>query len=414
MSTPARGPNTRVALLGCGTVGSEVARQLLAGDRERVQLVKILVRRAEVDRGLPAQLFTMSFEAVLEAEPDIVIELIGGLDAAAQMIGASLDLRKHVITANKTAIAYRGAALAALARERNVTLSYSAAVGASLPIIATLRRLRGDRVRSIRGVINGTCNFILTRMAASGCTLEAAVRQAQSLGLAEPDPGGDLSGRDSAEKLAVLAREAGIGGVDAGSMAIEGIAALTSEDHREARRRGCVIKLVAEVDATDPRARARVGPALLPISHPMATLAAEENGVVLSSELAGDIFLRGRGAGPRPTTASILGDLCELIGSGRGDSHRESVRVTEPPPAAAPAPGRRHVVRVLGAPSALSADRVLRASTATCVEEIALARGRAVVLTGPTCESRARGIADLLGGASVVLPMLEKPVAPSG
>jgi homoserine dehydrogenase len=366
---------TRIALLGCGNVGREVAAHLAREGHELgVELVSVLVRDTTRDRGITPALITDRFEDVLDAAPDIIIELIGDVDPAGAFVERALHVGIDVVTANKTLIARRADHLARLARDNDCALEYEAAVGAGIPIIAALRQLAGDRIESIRGVLNGSCNYILTRMANAGLSLEAAIAEAAARGLVEPDPTADISGRDSAEKLCVLAREAGFTGIDPSHVACTGIERITREDLRLAARSGKTIKLIAELERDADHVRLRVGPTLVDRRHPLASVDAEDNAFIITTRLAGPITLRGKGAGPRPTTAAILGDVIRLA---RRHAHARSPsgvgvsRARTPEPVHAPSTHpprastsrRPHRVRV-DAPG-IGADAVLEAIART-------------------------------------------------
>lgn len=313
----------RVALLGCGTVGREVAR-LLIEDRQRIaersgidfRLRRILVRDRNRDRGIDPALFTDLFDQILRADVDIVIEALGGLDPAASYVRSLLTSGIHVITANKTLVAHHGQEFEQLAAGNGVTCSYEASVCAAVPVIAALKRLAGDQICSITGIVNGSCNFILSRMTQDSISLDDAAIEARELGLVEPDPSADLSGRDGAEKLAVLCSVAGFGRLAPSQISTRGIENITREDIRAAKRRGCVVKLIASARIEGDRIIAEVGPAFVPRSHPLASVEFQHNALLIESELGGELLLQGKGAGPRPTAAAILGDLLHVAGQG--------------------------------------------------------------------------------------------------
>lgn len=357
----------RIALLGCGTIGREVARVLLEeGPSRGLELVSVLVRDPARPRGLPDRLhslahckglFTGDLNDVLRAKPDLAIEVLGGLGASADIVRTLLDSRIHVVTANKTLIAHHARELRALAASRGVRLRHEATVAAGVPLFAALHQLRGDRVTRLRGVINGSCNYILTRMERTGETLQHAVHAAAAEGLVEPDPSADISGRDSAEKLCVLAGELGFH-LDPGDVHVTGIEALEPGDLRAAARDGRAIRLISELavqsspaDGMTPdhqppaRIHASVSPVLIPRSHALAKLTGAENAIEITAELAGTLVLRGLGAGPKPTTSAILGDV-HAIAAGirhsrdaqRGNLHADA----EPEPETQPGPIHRH------------------------------------------------------------------------
>lgn len=391
----------RVALLGCGTVGREVAAQLLAGALgERVELCKVLVRDPSKERGFgeaACGLFTDDFEEVLAEEPDVVVELLGGLEPAAGFIERALGAGAAVVTANKTVVAHRGPALAERAAAAGVGLAFEGTVCAGVPVLAALAQLRGDRVRSIRGVVSGSCNFILTRLAA-GAPWERALEEARQRGLVEPDPSADLSGRDCVEKACVLAAAAGYPGVLPRDVEAEGIERLTPEDLAAARSMGYVIKLVVELEFAGGAARARVGPALVPLGHALASVHGEENAVIISAELAGDVLIRGKGAGPRATASAVLGDLARVVGGGAARPAAEG-RV------AGRGEGRAGacLIRVGAGVGGIEPRRVFDVleQRGVAAREVALSRGTAHVMTGPIEAAGARQLAAALAGEHV-------------
>lgn len=394
------GKPRRVAVLGCGTVGREVAARLVeSGERLGVELLKVLVRDAARDRGLPRELFTASIDEIDAAAPDAVVELIGGVEPARSLVERFLGRGVPVVTANKTLIAHHGPALRALAEARGAALACEASVGAAIPIMAALRQLAGDRTTSIRGVVNGSCNFILSRLG-DGWAFDDALREARRRGLVEPDPSADISGRDSAEKLCVLAAAVGFT-LMPDQVETRGIEGLTPEDLAAARRSGRAIKLIAELDLANGAVRARVGPTLLPRAHPLAQVEEEENAIAVEAELAGEVFLRGRGAGPKPTASAVLGDLVRLLGS------RQQAPAMAATPGA-PSPVRRHAVRI-NRPG-LTPERVLAAARSAGAEAVELDLTRAgvrMVVEGATPE-QAQRCAAALGepGAALVMPVV--------
>lgn len=402
---PARSRPARVALLGCGTVGSEVARRLVErADPLGVSLVRVLVRDTRRARGVAPALLTDSFDDVLASRPDLIVEAIGGVDPAAGFVEAALSRGIDVVSANKTLLAHRGPALERAARRAGTRLAFEASVCAAVPLLAALRHLRADHVRALRGIINGSCNFILGRLAA-GEPFDAALARARALGLVEPDPAADISGRDSAEKLCVLAWACGLGAFTPDRVETTGIDALAPDDFAAARQSGHVIKLLADLDATGPAPALRVGPAWVPRAHPLAQVAGADNAVIVSAELAGDLLFRGAGAGPRPTASAILGDVSRLLGHRRhGDPAFEPPTVPRDAPAAdaralhadAPAPHRgRHLLRVrLGpaGPRAASLFDALRADGLSPGESF-LTRASAHVLLEDACPRRAALVA---------------------
>lgn len=408
-TTKRTGP-ARVALLGCGTVGREVAARLLALPRgSEVELVKVLVRDPSRPRpGLPEGargLMTTSFEEVMAAAPDVVVELIGGLDPATDLIARSLRAGVPVVTANKTVVAHHGHTLAGLAGVHGAALAFEASVCAGLPVLATLAQMRGDRIRSIRGIVSGSCNYILTRLGA-GVAFEAAVREAQERGLVEPDPTADVSGRDCVEKACILAAAAGWPEVTPEMVKAEGITGLTAADLAAARRTGHTVKMLVELEfgeRGEEGPSVRVGPALVPLRHPLAAISGEENAVMIDAELAGEVFLRGPGAGPRPTASAVLGDVARVLGEGA---------TCERPRGGGPRPTRRsgaHLISVRGEAGEFGPSRVLEALDGhpIAVREVEVSRTMAHVLgwgTGEAARACGRAIARGDEGRVVIVP----------
>jgi homoserine dehydrogenase len=316
----------RVALLGCGVVGSEVARLIIeqAEDlRARVgrplELVGIAVRRDDRARpGIDPGLFTTDAEALVTREDvDLVIEVIGGIEPARSLILAALRHGASVVTANKTLLAADGATLFEAAEQAGADLYFEAAVAGAIPIIRPLREsLVGDEITSVIGIVNGTTNYILDRMDTAGIGFAEALAEAQRLGYAEADPTADVEGFDSAAKAAILASLAFHTRVTGADVYREGITGITSADIASAHDIGCVVKLLAICELSPRVARAvdrtvsvRVHPAMIPRSHPLAAVGDAYNAVFVESMSAGRLMFYGPGAGGSPTASAILGDL---------------------------------------------------------------------------------------------------------
>ncbi|MBI3962557.1 MAG: homoserine dehydrogenase [Deinococcus sp.] len=304
----------RVALLGCGTVGTGVLELL---SRSSLPLVVRGVAVAHLDRPRapvvsPELLTDRPFELVSQSDVDVVVELIGGLDPAESLVRAALEAGKDVVTANKALIAERGEALLALARSRGRRLLYEASVCAGTPVIRAARALAAGGVWRLAGILNGTCNYVLSRMAA-GMEFDDAVRLAQQRGFAEADPTLDISGRDAAQKLVVLVREAMGLVVPPDAFAVEGIAQVRRGDLLAAREQGYALKLVAVARRDGEKLQLRVHPGLIPLGHPLAQVEEELNALLIESDGTGEVFLRGRGAGALPTATAVLADLLELM-----------------------------------------------------------------------------------------------------
>jgi len=325
----------KVALLGCGVVGSEVARVLTKDAAELanrigapLELVGIAVR--DLDRhtghqasGLPAELFTTDARAlVARGDLDIVIEVIGGIEPARELILSALEHGASVVTANKALLAVDAATLYDAAQKADRDLAFEAAVAGAIPIIRPLREsLAGDAVKRVLGIVNGTTNFILDSMTPSGTpagftpgmSFEAALAEAQRLGYAEADPTADVEGHDAAAKAAILAGLAFHSRVTLSDVHCEGISKLTAADVQLAGEVDSVVKLLAiceKIDGPDgPAIAARVHPALIPNSHPLASVRGAFNAVFVESESAGQLMFYGPGAGGSPTASAVLGDV---------------------------------------------------------------------------------------------------------
>lgn len=309
----------RVALLGAGTVGSAVARLLLVRGQgyavrlgRPVELVGVAVRDASRARqGVPAALLTTDAEALVD-RADVVVEVMGGISPARELVERAMRGGAQVITANKQLIAQHGEQLHALARESEVGLDYEAAVMAAVPVMAVVREaLAGDEIRSIRGVVNGSTNYILDLVARERVPFEDAVRRAAELGYLEADPTEDLEGLDAAAKIVILARTAWGGPVGLDEVDRTGISGLTDEDLARARQDGSVVKLVASarpgVDGRPPTVAVR--PEALPADDPLAQVRGGTNLVVVDALSAGELRLQGAGAGGEETASAVLADL---------------------------------------------------------------------------------------------------------
>ncbi len=314
-----------VALLGCGTVGSEVARLLIGQARDLrarvgrpLELVGIGVRRAKRDRaGIDPELFTTNAaELVTRSDVDLVVEVIGGIEPARSLILAALHHGKSVVTANKALLAEDGGALYAAAEAAGVDLYFEAAVAGAIPIIRPLREsLVGDEITSVIGIVNGTTNFILDKMDTEGAGFAETLAEAQELGYAEADPTADVEAFDAAAKAAILASLAFHTRVTAGDVYREGITEVSTTDIASARAMGSVVKLLAICQLSpgengeDRRVSVRVHPAMIPRSHPLASVGGAYNAVFVESRSAGRLMFYGPGAGGSPTASAVLGDL---------------------------------------------------------------------------------------------------------
>lgn len=316
----------RVALLGCGTVGSSVARRLVAHPEEftarvgrPLELVGVAVRDLDKPRdeaGLDRSLLTTDAEGLV-TRADLVIELIGGIEPARSLILSAVEHGASVVTGNKALLGEDGPRLYEAASEAGVDLHFEAAVAGAIPLIRPMREsLAGDQVRRVMGIVNGTTNFILDKMDRTGADLADVLAEAQQLGYAEADPTADVEGYDAQAKAAILASLAFHTRVATSDVSCEGITAITSDDVRTVRRMGCVLKLLAiceRVERPDGTAgvSARVHPTIVPRSHPLASVREAFNAVFVETELAGELMFYGPGAGADPTASAVLGDLVQ-------------------------------------------------------------------------------------------------------
>jgi len=315
----------KIALLGCGVVGTQVARLLTeqAADlASRVgtplELVGIAVRDLSVEReGVDAALLTTDAEALV-AGADVVVEVMGGIEPARTLILRAIEHGASVVTANKALLAQDGPTLYAAADAAGVDLYFEAAVAGAIPIVRPVREsLAGDTVRRVLGIVNGTTNYVLDRMATDGLDLDQAVKEAQALGYAEADPTADVEGFDAAAKAAILASLAFHTRVSIDDVQREGITSLTADDVAWAAGTGHVIKLlaIAERNTGDDGAegiQVRVHPALVPADHPLAGVRGAFNAVFIEAEAAGELMFYGRGAGGAPTASAVLGDVVSV------------------------------------------------------------------------------------------------------
>jgi homoserine dehydrogenase len=326
----------RVALLGCGVVGTEVARLLTTHAGELAQrvgapleLAGIAVRRPgrARDLGVDPGLFTTDAESLVR-RADVVVEVIGGIEPARSLILAAMESGAAVVTANKALLAEDGPTLYAAADKHGVDLYFEAAVAGAIPLVRPVREsLAGDRVRRVLGIVNGTTNYVLDKMDTTGAGFADAVAQAQALGYAEADPTADVEGFDAAAKAAILASLAFHTRVSASDVHREGITAVTAADVASAKAMNAVVKLLAICERTTDDSGAesvsvRVHPAMIPRSHPLAGVREAFNAVFVEAEAAGELMFYGRGAGGQPTASAVLGDVITVarhrVGGGRG------------------------------------------------------------------------------------------------
>ena len=312
----------RVGLLGCGTVGAAFARLvhdhsdlLAARVGASVEITKVAVRDVALSRDvpLPAACFTAEPESVVsDPDIDIVVEVIGGVEPAFALVTKALEAGKPVVTANKELIAGRGVELFEAASISGVDLLFEASVGGGIPLIRPLREsLAGDRISRIMGIVNGTTNYVLTRMTEEGSSFADALREAQELGYAEPDPTADIEGLDAAAKAAIIASIVFGAKVTPDDVYCEGITTITPDDITSARALGYVVKPLAVVEGADGWLAARVYPAMVPEQHPLASVRGSFNALFVEGDAVGELMLYGRGAGGAPTASALLGDLVD-------------------------------------------------------------------------------------------------------
>ncbi len=310
----------KVALLGCGVVGSEVVRLLgaKAGDLTArigapLQLAGVAVRRPGRKRAVeiaPDLLTTDAMELATRPDVDIVVEVIGGIEPARSLLVAAMKTGKSVVTANKALLAEDGATLHGAARDYGADLYYEASVAGAIPLLRPLREsLAGDHVRQVLGIVNGTTNFILDRMDCGSVGFSDALDEAQALGYAEADPTADVEGFDAAAKAAILASLAFHTPVTAADVHREGITEVTAADIASARTLGCVVKLLAICERGEAGVSVRVHPAMIPREHPLAGVREAYNAVFVEAESAGRLMFYGAGAGGAPTASAVLGDI---------------------------------------------------------------------------------------------------------
>ncbi|MDP8954535.1 MAG: homoserine dehydrogenase [Actinomycetota bacterium] len=317
----------RLGLLGCGNVGAalvdlvrEQAQTIEARTGLRLEVARVAVRNLARDRPVELAPGSLTHDAdgvVHDPEIDVVVELVGGIEPARSLVLDALKSAKPVVTANKELVANVGAELFAAAESAGVDLLFEAAVAGAIPVIRPLREsLAGTRIRRVTGIVNGTTNYILTRMSEEGATYADALAEAQSLGYAERDPTADVEGYDAGAKAAILATIAFGASVVAGDVSHEGISGVTPADIAFAHRLGYEVKLLAVAEqGDDGRIAVRVHPTMVASSHPLASVRGSFNAVFIEGDAVGELMLYGRGAGGRPTASAVLGDVIDAAGN---------------------------------------------------------------------------------------------------
>jgi homoserine dehydrogenase len=348
----------RVALLGCGTVGSEVARllteqadELAARAGAPVEIAGIAVRRPDKHAELPQHLLTSDAAALVESDVDVIVELIGGIEPVRTWLLTALRKGKSVVTANKTLLSEYSAELSEAADSAGADLYFEAAVAGAIPLLRPLREsLAGDRITKVMGIVNGTTNFILSAMDSTGAGYAETLDEASRLGYAEADPTADVDGYDAASKAAILASLAFHSRVTAADVHREGISSISASDIAAAKALGRTVKLLSiceRVTADDgtESVSARVHPVMMPRSHPLAGVGGAFNAVFVEADAAGELMFYGQGAGGAPTASAVLGDLVAVarnrVLGGRGP--RESAHAALPVRPMGQTPTRYHI-----------------------------------------------------------------------
>jgi homoserine dehydrogenase len=324
----------RLGVLGCGNVGAafvqlvgEQADAIEARSGVRLEVGKVAVRNLSAQRSvqLPEGVLTRDAYAVVnDPDVDVVVELIGGIEPARELITTALRNGKPVVTGNKELLANVGTELFAVADEAGVDLLFEAAVAGGIPVVRALREsLVGEPIQRVMGIINGTTNFILTKMTEEGTDYAAALAEAQALGFAERDPTADVEGFDAGAKAAIIATIAFGAKVVAGDVYHEGISRVSAHDIAMATRLGYVVKLlgIAEADPHDGSVAVRVHPTMVPATHPLASVRASYNAVFVEGAAVGSLMFYGRGAGGSPTASAVLGDVIDAALHLRSGTH---------------------------------------------------------------------------------------------
>ena len=306
----------KIGMIGLGTVGQGTFK--LIQRQAYLEVVAIAVQNLNKDRGIDAldtSLLTLDAHAVaVHPDIDILIEVAGGVEGTKELLESAIKAGKHVVTANKALIAQHGPELFALAKTHGVSLLFEAAVAGGIPIVTPLKTcLAGNHIEEIAGILNGTTNYILTRMMQDGWTYEEALEKAKALGYAEADPTSDVEGFDAAYKIAILSGIATGKWVNVSEMTIEGITPITPKEVEYAKQFGYTIRLVALARLNDEKADVRVHPMLVPNEHPLSSVHNEYNAVWVRGDAVGDAMFSGKGAGELPTASSVMGDVLAIV-----------------------------------------------------------------------------------------------------
>ncbi|HVV28297.1 MAG TPA: homoserine dehydrogenase [Rhizomicrobium sp.] len=419
----------RIAIAGLGTVGGGVVKALAARSEElsrraghALEVVAVSARDPGKARGFAVRGWTDDPLDLARGEADLVVELIGGEEGVArQLVETALANRKHVVTANKALLARHGRALALLAEEKGVTLKFEAAAAGGIPIVKALREgLIAYEIGAVKGILNGTCNYILSEMETTGRAFADVLKEAQARGYAEADPTLDIGGGDSAHKLALLSSLAFGTAPDLGAIAIEGIEHITPDDIAFASEFGFRIKLLGVARRVDGTIDQRVHPAMVRTSSALANVAGAANGVLVDAGAAGSFFFSGRGAGEAPTASAVVADIVETATGARGPAFGRPAAGLRP---LSPADGKAQVSRwylrfeVLDVPGVLASIASHLAEAGVSIESM-IQRGRApgepvaiVMITHETAQGRveralkAIGASDKVRGRPCMIPM---------
>lgn len=326
----------QIGLLGCGTVGSGVvklleknAETIAQRSGDHIMIRKVLEKDTAkcLELGLKSEQIAASFDEIVnDPEISIIVELIGGIEPAASFILEAMRKGKHVVSANKDLIAVKGKELFETADEHQVDFFFEASVGGGIPIVYPMKQsLAGNQIQEVIGILNGTTNYILTKMSREGRDYHEVLAEAQQLGYAESDPTSDVSGLDAARKIAILSSIAFNSRVTLPDVYVEGITSITAEDIRYASELGFVIKLLAIAKEDEQgRVQIRVHPAFLPANHPLASVNDVFNAVFIQGDAVGEIMHFGRGAGQMPTASAVAGDIIEIV---RNISNSNTARI---------------------------------------------------------------------------------------
>ena len=426
MSVPPSPEPIRVALLGCGTVGTEVVRllteqadDLTARVGAPVELAGIAVRRPNRHRDVPAHLLTTDAPGLVASDVDVVVEVIGGIEPTRTLLLDALRRGKSVVTANKALLAEHSADLFEAADASGADLYFEAAVAGAIPLLRPLREsLAGDRITRVMGIVNGTTNYILSAMDATGSGYGETLDEASRLGYAEADPTADVDGFDAASKAAILASLAFHTRVTAADVHREGIAQVTAADIAAARALGRTVKLLAicervtaadETGAATESVSVRVHPAMIPRSHPLASVSGAFNAVFVEADAAGSLMFYGQGAGGAPTASAVLGDLVAVarnrVLGGRGP--RESAYAALPVRPMGLTPTRYHIsldvadrAGVLSQVATVFAEHDV--SIAVVRQEGRVDDASLVIVTHAASDAALRSTVDKIGGLPVV------------